>query len=73
MIYNTEVVLILPQEYYLPFSWKFFDQLNEEEIEPYYNLDYLNRTFSAKGKDGEETPIYWVIKSTNDLAEKITN
>ncbi len=59
--YNTEVILILPKKYYLEFSWQFFDQLSEEEIEEYYTLDYLNRIFSAKGEDGEDTPYYWVI------------
>jgi len=33
---------------------RFFDQLSEEEIEAYYNFEYLNRIFSAKGEDGEE-------------------
>jgi len=59
--YNTEVVLILPKKYYLEFSWQFFDQLSEEEIEAYYTLEYLNRIFSARGEDGEDTPYYWVI------------
>ncbi len=59
--YVTEVILILPKEFYLPSSWQFFDQLSEEEIEAYYDLQYLNRIFSAKGEDGEETPYYWVI------------
>ena len=59
--YNTEVILVLPNDYYLPYSWQFFDHLSEEEIESYYNLDYLNKIFSAKGENGEETPYYWVI------------
>jgi hypothetical protein len=59
--YNTDVILILPKEYYLAFSWQFFEELTEEETESYYNLNYLNRIFSAKGEDGEETPYYWVI------------
>ncbi|KKK45226.1 MAG: hypothetical protein Lokiarch_11120, partial [Candidatus Lokiarchaeum sp. GC14_75] len=59
--YNTEVILVLPKDYYSPLSWRFFDQLSEEETEAYYNLEYLNRIFSAKGEDGEETPYYWVI------------
>lgn len=60
-VYNREVVLVLPKDYYSPLSWRFFDQLNEEELEAYYNLEYLNKIFSAKGEDGEETPYYWVI------------
>ncbi len=59
--YNTDVILVFPEEYYSPFSWTFFDQLTEEEIEAYYNLDYLNRIFSAKGEYGEDLPYYWVI------------
>jgi len=59
--YNTEVILILPKDYYSPFSMRFFDQLSEEEIEAYYNLEYLNRICSAKGENGEETAYYWVI------------
>ena len=59
--YNTEVILILPNDYYSPFSWQFFDQLSEEELESYYSLDYLNKIFSSKGENGEETSLYWVI------------
>ncbi|MEE9378718.1 MAG: hypothetical protein V3V33_11870 [Candidatus Lokiarchaeia archaeon] len=58
---NTEVILVIPEDYYLPFSWRFFDQLSEEEIDVYYNLDYLNRIFSAKTENGEDLPYYWVI------------
>ncbi|MFX1569941.1 MAG: hypothetical protein ACFFCV_16425, partial [Promethearchaeota archaeon] len=59
--YNTEVILLLPENYYSPFSWTFFDQLSEQDIETYYNLNYLNRIFSSKGENGEELPYYWVI------------
>ena len=60
-LYNTDVILILPDEFYSPFSWTFFEQLSEDEIEAYYNLDYLNRIYSSKGEDGKELPYYWVI------------
>ncbi len=59
--YNTDVILILPKDYYSPFSLRFFDQLSEEEIEAYYSLEYLNRICSTKGENGEETSYYWVI------------
>lgn len=59
--YNTDVILILPDDYYLPFSWQFFDQLTEEERESYYSLNYLNKIFSSKAENGEETSFYWVI------------
>jgi hypothetical protein len=59
--YNANVILVFPEDFYSPFSWTFFDQLSTEEIEVYYNLDYLNRIFSSKGENGEELPYYWVI------------
>ncbi len=59
--FGKEVILILPKEFYLFSSWKFFDLPSEEEIEAYYHLEYLNRIFSAKGEDSEERPYYWVI------------
>ena len=59
--YSTEVILTLPKDYYSPFEWRFFDQLNEEEFETYFSLEYLNRIFSAKDENGEDLPYYWVI------------
>ncbi|KON28823.1 hypothetical protein AC481_00190 [miscellaneous Crenarchaeota group archaeon SMTZ-80] len=59
--YNREVILILPKSFYSPFSWQFFDQISEEEIEIYYNLKYLNRILCTKGENGDEIPYYWVI------------
>ncbi len=61
LFFLTDVILILPKEFYLPFSWQFFDQLSNEEIEAYYKLEYVNRIFSAREANGEETPYYWVI------------
>ncbi|MFW9826220.1 MAG: hypothetical protein ACFFEY_01205, partial [Candidatus Thorarchaeota archaeon] len=59
--YSTDVVLVLPKYYYSPFSWNFFDELTNEEIEAYYDLNYLNRIFSAKGENGGNIPYFWVI------------
>jgi len=59
--YNREIILILPKTFYTPFNWQFFDKLSEQEIEAYYNLEYLNRIFLAKGENSEEIPYYWVI------------
>jgi hypothetical protein len=59
--YNTDVLLILPDNYYLPFNWRFFDQLTQEERESYYSLNYFNKILSSKGEIGEETSFYWVI------------
>jgi hypothetical protein len=59
--YNKDIILVFPENFYSPFSWTFFDRLNEAEIEAYFNLDYLNRILSSKGENGEELPYYWVI------------
>jgi len=44
---NTKVILILPEDYYSLFSRIFSDQLGEEKIEGYHDLDYLNRIFTV--------------------------
>jgi hypothetical protein len=59
--YDTDIIIILPKNFYLPFRWQFFDEISEEETEAYYNLEYLNRIFSTKGEEVEGTPYYWVI------------
>ena len=58
---NMNIYLLLPDNYLLSSGSSFFGQLTPEEIEHYYNLNYLNRIFSAKSENGEEMPIYWVI------------
>ena len=58
---EMEMYLLLSDNFLLTSGASFFGQLTSEEIEQYYNLNYLNRIFSAKSEKGEEMPIYWVI------------
>lgn len=58
---NTDIYLILDDNY-LPFSE--FDvnkRLSEEEMEEYYSMDYLNKICSSKSENGIDFPFYWVI------------
>jgi hypothetical protein len=58
---ETDVYLLLSDYYLLPSGSSLFGELTADEIEQYYNLNYLNRIFSAKSENGEGLPIYWVI------------
>jgi len=58
---ETNVYLFLSDYYLLPSGSSLFGELSLDEIEQYYNLNYLNRIFSAKSENGESMPIYWVI------------
>ena len=58
---NSNAFLILTDNYLLTEGFSFYGQLSGEEIEQYYNLDYLNRIFSVKNEKGESTSYYWVI------------
>ena len=59
--YNTEVYLTFVDDYIINKGFDLFGELTEEEIEQYYNLKYINKIYSAKTNDGEETPLFWVI------------
>jgi len=58
---EMDIYLLLSDYYLLTSGSSLFGELTPEEIEQYYNLNYLNRIFSAKSENGEEMPIYWVI------------
>ena len=58
---NSNTFLILTDNYLLTEGLSLFGQLTDEEVEQYYNLDYLNRIFSVKNENGESTSYYWVI------------
>ncbi|MFX1314678.1 MAG: hypothetical protein ACFE9T_02350 [Promethearchaeota archaeon] len=59
--YNTDVYLIFDDEYIINKGFELFGQLTKEQEEQYYSLDYLNKIYSSRTENGEETPIYWVI------------
>jgi len=58
---EMDIYLLLSDYYLITSGSSLFGELTPEEIEVYYNLNYLNRIFSAKSENGENTPIYWVI------------
>lgn len=58
---GSNVYLLLSDYYLLPSGSSLFGRLDSDQVEAYYNLDYLNRIFSAKLESGEDQPIYWVI------------
>jgi hypothetical protein len=58
---EMDVYLFLSDYYVISSGSSLYGELIPEEIEQYYNLNYLNRIFSAKSENGESMPIYWVI------------
>ena len=58
---SGNVYLILTDYYLIVKGNVFFGQLTTEELEQYYELNYLNRIFTSISETGEELPIYWVI------------
>ncbi len=58
---EMDIYLLLSDYYLITSGSSLFGELTPEEIEQYYNQNYLNRIFSAKSENGENTPIYWVI------------
>ena len=58
---NGNVYLILTDYYLIVEGDVFFGQLTAQELEQYYELNYLNRIFTSISETGEELPIYWVI------------
>ena len=58
---NTDVYLILDDNYLVFDTWDVFQRLTEEEMASYYYMDYLNKIASCKSETGIEVPYYWVI------------
>ncbi len=58
---EMDIYLLLSDYYLISSGSSLFGELTPKEIEQYYNLNYLNRIFSAKSENGEDMPIYWVI------------
>ncbi len=58
---EMDIYLLLSDYYLISSGLSLYGELTTEEIEQYYNLNYLNRIFSAKSENGEDMPIYWVI------------
>ena len=58
---NTDVYLILDDNYRVFGTWEVFQRLTEEEMQSYYYMKYLNRIASCKSENGIDVPYYWVI------------
>ncbi len=58
---NTDIFLILDDNYLVFGTWDVFQRLTEEEMQSYYYMKYLNRIASCKSENGIEVPYYWVI------------
>lgn len=58
---GTDVVITLDDQYYYNKGYDTYQYVDKEEQEEYYELQYLNRIYNAKSRDGSENPIYWVI------------
>ncbi|MFX1260324.1 MAG: hypothetical protein ACFFAN_20940, partial [Promethearchaeota archaeon] len=59
--YNTDVYIIFAGEYPINKEGELFGKLSKDELEEYYNLDYINKICSSKTMKGVETPLYWII------------
>ena len=59
--YETDVIITLDDQYYLNKEWATYGYVSKEEQEEYYEMEYLNRIYSAKSENGEENAYYWVI------------
>ena len=59
--YNTDVFILLSQNFLTTTEMGFYGELTEEQYEMYYSLNYLNRIFSVKSENGNSLPYYWVI------------
>ena len=58
---ETDVVITLDDQYYYNKDMDTYQYVDKEEQEEYYELEYLNRIYNAKSRDGTENPYYWVI------------
>jgi len=57
----TDMYLILDDNYLTLQEWGIYERLTQDEMEQYYNMNYLNKIFVSKSETGVEVPYYWVI------------
>ncbi|MFX1233712.1 MAG: hypothetical protein ACFFBY_04045 [Promethearchaeota archaeon] len=58
---NTNIYLILDDNYLAFSGFDVYERLTAEEMEAYYNMNYLNKICSSKSESGIIFPYYWVI------------
>ena len=59
--YGSELFLLLSDFYFSEIDANVFRRLSEEEVERYYQMDYMNKICSSKSPTGETQPLYWII------------
>ncbi|MHA1294366.1 MAG: hypothetical protein ACTSQJ_17110 [Promethearchaeota archaeon] len=59
--YGTDFYIILDDFYFLNLGWETYGELSQKEMDQYYDMNYLDKTYSARTESGEETPYFWVI------------
>jgi hypothetical protein len=57
---NTDVYLLLDDNYLAFSGFEVYERLTEAEMASYYYMDYLNRIASCKSENGIVFPYYWV-------------
>jgi len=60
-IYNTDVYLVLDDNYLTMRGFEVYKRLTEDDMVLYNNMGYLNKFLSSKSEYGVEVPYYWVI------------
>jgi len=58
---NSNIYLVLDDNYLAFSGFDIYERLTEAEMLEYYRMDYLNKIFVSKSKDGIEVPYFWVI------------
>ncbi|MFX1338414.1 MAG: DUF6056 family protein [Promethearchaeota archaeon] len=58
---ETDVVLTPDEQYFKHEGWETYGYLDKEDIQAYYDANYLNKIYSARSENGKENAYYWVI------------
>ena len=58
---NTDIYLLLDDNYLAFTGFDVYERLTEAEMASYYYMDYLNKIASCKSENGIIFPYYWVI------------
>jgi hypothetical protein len=58
---NTNVYLMVDDNYLVFGTWEVFQRLTAQELASYYYMNYLNRISACKSENGVDVPYYWVI------------
>ncbi|MFX1276539.1 MAG: hypothetical protein ACFFAT_16055, partial [Promethearchaeota archaeon] len=59
--YDMDFFIILDDNYLSMIGFETYRRLTEDEMEQYFNMEYLNKICSSTSEYGVEVPYYWVI------------